>query len=147
MFTMGWLKSSIFITEGLLKLCSSKDIDIILEHEKAHARRRDNLRLLLGRLLVLVVPPLLAKKFTNDLQLLTEAACDFSTAQKHGALNVAETLLRIQRLSPQRYSYLDKAMVSSFTGSEVGQGLLLLEGNTAAKPRSSDRSCLVYCYS
>jgi beta-lactamase regulating signal transducer with metallopeptidase domain len=133
---MGWLKSSIFITEGLLKLCSSRDIDIILEHEKAHARRRDNLRLLVGRLLVLIVPTFLGKKFTNDLQLFTEASCDFSTAEKHGFLNVAETLLRIQRLSPQQSSYLHKAMVSSFTGSEVeGRVMLLLEGNTTAKPK------------
>ncbi|MES2623729.1 MAG: M48 family metalloprotease [Pseudomonadota bacterium] len=135
-FTMGWLNSTIFITDGLLKLCSSKDIDIILEHEKAHARRKDNLRLLVGRLLVLVVPSFLSKKFTSDLQLFTEAACDFSTAEKHGPLNVAETLLRIQRLSPQRFSYLHKAMVSSFTGSEVeGRVMLLLEGNTAAKAK------------
>lgn len=134
-FTMGWLKSTIFITEGLLKLCSGKDIDIILDHEKAHARRRDNLRLLIGRLLVLVAPRFLAKKFTDDLHLFSEAACDFSTAEKHGRLDVAETLLRVQRLSPQKFSYLHKAMVSSFTGSEVeGRVMLLLEGNKAARP-------------
>jgi Zn-dependent protease with chaperone function len=134
-FTMGWLNSTMFITDGLLKLCSSKEIDIILEHEKEHARRRDNLRLLAGKLLVLVVPTFLAKKFTSDLQLFTEAACDFSTAKKHGPLNVAETLLRIQRLSPQQITYLQKAMVSSFTGSEIeGRVMLLLEGDTTAKP-------------
>lgn len=135
-FTMGWLKGRIFITEGLLKLCSSKDIDIILDHEKAHAGRCDNLRLLIGRLLVLVAPRFLAKKFTDDLHLFSESACDFSTAEKHGRLDVAETLLRIQRLSPQRFSYLHKAMVSSFTGSEVeGRVMLLLEGNATARPR------------
>lgn len=132
-FTMGWWRNTIFITEGLLKQCSSAELDIILEHERAHARRKDNLRLLAGRLLVLILPGFLSKRIAQDLQLFTEAACDFSTARKHGPLNVAETLLRIQRLSPQRVSYFGNTLVSAFTGSEVeGRVRLLLEGNTNA---------------
>jgi Zn-dependent protease with chaperone function len=133
-FTMGWLKNSIFITEGLLKQCDRRDVDIILEHEKEHARRKDNLRLLASKVLMLIVPSFLSKRFTEDLQLYTEAACDFSTAKKHGALNVAETLIRIERLSPRCFNFFNKAMVSAFNGSEVeGRVLLLLEGKPTAK--------------
>jgi beta-lactamase regulating signal transducer with metallopeptidase domain len=133
-FTMGWLTNTIFITEGLLKQCSPADIDIILGHEREHVRRKDNLRLLAGRLLMWVMPSFLVKKFWDDLQLFTEAACDFSTAEKHGSLNVAETLLRVERLTPQKFCFFRKTMVSAFHGSEVeGRVMLLLEGNTAAK--------------
>lgn len=135
-FTIGWLKNTIFITDGLLRQCTSRDLDIILEHEKEHARRFDNLRLLAGRLLVLISPEFIARKFTADLQLFGEAACDFSTANKHGYLNVAEALLKIQRLSPRRFCHFNKAMVSAFTGSEVeNRIIMLLEGGKLAKAR------------
>lgn len=133
-FTIGWLKNSIFITDGLLKHCEQRDVDIILEHEEEHARRKDNLRLLASRVLVLIVPPFLSKRFTEDLQLYTEAACDFSTAKKYGALNVAETLLRIQRLSPRCLNFFGKTMASAFNGSEIEERiLLLLDGKPSAK--------------
>jgi Zn-dependent protease with chaperone function len=133
-FTMGWFRNSIFITEGLLTKCERRDVDIILEHEQEHARRKDNLRLLASRILVLIVPSFLSKRFTEDLQLYTEAACDFSTAKKHGALNVAETLLRIQRLAPRSFRFFKPTLVSAFNGSEVEERvLLLLEGKTGAK--------------
>lgn len=135
-FTMGWFTNTIFITEGLLRQCNAEDVDIILGHEREHVRRKDNLRLLAGKLLMLIMPSFLAKKMWEDLQLFTEAACDFSTAEKHGALNVAETLLRIERLSPQKFCFFSKTMVSAFTGSEVeGRVMMLLEGKTAAKSR------------
>ena len=135
-FTMGWLNNTIFITEGLLRQCDPRDVEIILGHEREHVRRKDNLRLLAGKLLMLIMPSFLAKKMWEDLQLFTEAACDFSTAAKHGPLNVAETLLRIERLSPQKFCFFSKTMVSAFTGSEVeGRVMLLLEGNTSAKAR------------
>src|SRR5690606_34077916 len=89
---------------------------------------------LAGKLLVIIAPPLLARKLTEDLHLFSEAACDFSTAKKHGSLNVAEALLRIQRLSPQRFSHFDKTMVTAFTGSEVeSRVMMLLENNTTSK--------------
>jgi beta-lactamase regulating signal transducer with metallopeptidase domain len=134
-FTMGWLKNSIFITDGLLQHCERRDVDIILEHEEEHARRKDNLRMLASRVLVLIVPAFLSKRFTEDLQLYTEAACDFSTARKHGALNVAETLVRIERLSPRSFHFFNKTMVSAFNGSEVEERvLLLLESRSSTKP-------------
>jgi hypothetical protein len=83
---------------------------------------------------MLIMPSFLVKKFWDDLQLFTEAACDFSTAQKHGPLDVAETLLRVERLTPQKFCFFKKTMVSAFNGCEVeGRVMLLLEGNTAAK--------------
>lgn len=133
-FTMGWLKNSIFITEGLLKHCERRDVDIILEHEREHARRKDNLRLLASKILILIVPRFLSRRFTDDLQLYTEAACDLSTAKKHGALNVAETLLRIQRLAPRSFNFFSKTLVSGFNGSEVeGRVLLLLQDKTTRR--------------
>src|SRR5690606_30291747 len=118
-FTLGWLKNRIFLTRGLLEHCEPRDVAIILDHEREHARRRDNLRLLFGRLLTLFLPPRLARWWLDDLHLFTEAACDSHTAEAHGELAVAETLLRIQRLVPEQTHLGGRQLACAFTGSEI----------------------------
>ena len=118
-FTLGWWRSKVFITQGLLQQCTADDVDIILQHEHAHVRRLDNIRLLMTRFFLLVLPQRLAHKLYSDLHFLTESACDFAAAERFGKLNVAETLLRVQKLVPWEFDYLDRSLVSAFTGSEV----------------------------
>lgn len=133
-FTLGWLKNRIFITEGLLDKCSDEDIDIILAHENEHIRRKDNIRLLLARLFTLFVPARLARRYMEDLHLFTEAACDFATARRFGQLDVADTLLRVQRLVPDRFVCLDGRLVSAFTGAEVESRIeMLLSDGTSPR--------------
>ncbi len=97
-FTLGWWNPRIYVSEGLLKSCNEHDISIILRHEHAHRERRDNLRLLLARLLSAILSGPLARRVMADLQLMTEQACDFRAAEKHGHIAVAETLLKVKRL-------------------------------------------------
>ena len=134
-FTLGWLDNTIFITEGLLKQCRERDIEIILAHEQAHVLRKDNLRILTSRLLLLIIPATCTRRMCEDLELFIEAACDEATARTHGALNVAETLLRIQRLVPERFNYDSRTLVSAFTGSEVESRILLLVEGRESKPK------------
>jgi Zn-dependent protease with chaperone function len=132
-FTLGWVSNDIFITEGLFSECSERDLAIILEHERAHARRRDNLRLLLGRLMLLAVPAPLARRLLDDLHLFVEASCDFVTAARHDALDVAETLLRVQRLVPERFICCNRSLIAAFTGAEVESRVRLLVDGDAGK--------------
>lgn len=125
-FTLGWWRNRIFITEGLLAKCDSKDIDIILQHELAHGRRFDNLRLLLARLFLLVLPASFAQKVYSDLHFYTESSCDFAAAELYGDLNVAETLLRVQKIIPNEFSYFGSELVSAFTGAEVERRIRIL---------------------
>lgn len=97
-FTLGWWRPRIYVSEGLLKSCTEKDLSIILQHERAHKERRDNLRLLLARLCSAILSGPLARRLMTDLQLMTEQACDFRAAEKHGHVAVAETLLKVKRL-------------------------------------------------
>lgn len=97
-FTLGWWHPRIYVSEGLSEECSDTDLSIILQHEKAHQERRDNLRLLTARLCSAVVGGRLARFIMSDLQLLTEQACDFRAAERFGHVAVAETLLKIKRL-------------------------------------------------
>ncbi|MBM3500801.1 MAG: hypothetical protein FJX74_19245 [Armatimonadetes bacterium] len=46
---VGFLRGHVFITEGLAKLLDAEELAAVIAHEQAHARRRDNLRLLLAQ--------------------------------------------------------------------------------------------------
>ncbi len=101
-FTLGWWRPRIYLSSGLRAACSEQDLDIILQHERAHQERRDNLRLLVARLCCAILPAPLAQRVLSDLQVVTEQACDFRAAERCGEVAVAETLLKIKRLLLQR---------------------------------------------
>lgn len=103
-FTLGWWKPRIYLSEGLSRACSDSDLSIILQHEKAHQERRDNLRLLFARLSSAIVSNTLSRRIMTDLHLLTEQACDFEAAERFGPVVVAETLLKVKRLMSSPYS-------------------------------------------
>lgn len=97
-FTLGWWRPRIYVSQGLEGACSNTDLSIVLLHERAHQERRDNLRLLIARLCSVLLYRVGATRMMSDLQLLTEQACDFRAAEKYGYVNVAETLLKVKRL-------------------------------------------------
>lgn len=118
-FTLGWWRNQIYITRGLLRECQERELDIILAHEQAHARRRDNVRLLLARLFLLPLPRPLRVRLFADLHLLIESACDFVAAAAHGSTEVAAALLHVQKLVPTQHRLHQQSIASAFTGAEV----------------------------
>lgn len=97
-FTLGWWRPRIYLSSGLRKACTETDLQIILQHERAHQQRRDNLRLLVARLCCAILPGPLARRVLDDLQIVTEEACDFRAAERFGEVAVAQTLLKVKRL-------------------------------------------------
>ncbi len=118
-FTLGWWRNEVYMTRGMREHCTDKDMAVILAHEQAHSRRRDNIRLLAAMLFNLVLPGRLGAMLHEDLHLLVESACDFEAAESIDSLDVAETLLKIQKLSPEHWQFGSSAILSAFTGSEV----------------------------
>ncbi|MEX2334009.1 MAG: M56 family metallopeptidase [Pseudohongiella sp.] len=97
-FTLGWWRPRVFVSKGLLDGCSAEELTIILAHEEAHRLRRDNLRLLLGRVFCLVLPRAWRRLVLHDLHLLCEQSCDFAAANRYGSLSVAQTLVQVGRI-------------------------------------------------
>ncbi|MAO40966.1 MAG: hypothetical protein CMK70_12385 [Pseudohongiella sp.] len=97
-FTLGWWNPRVFISRGLLESCSREQLAVILDHEQAHRQRKDNLRLLLGRVFTLFVPGDRGRQIRHDMHLLCEEACDFVAAGNHGVASVAETLVHVGRV-------------------------------------------------
>lgn len=107
-FTLGWWRPRIYLSSGLREACTAQDLDIILQHERAHQERRDNLRLLVARLCFAILPAPVSRHGLADLQGVTEQACDFRAAERCGELAVAETLLKIKRLVLSRPALLPR---------------------------------------
>lgn len=125
-FTLGWWKPQIYMTEGLKQHCSQDDLAVVITHEKAHSRRYDNIRLLLATVFTSVLPKKFSKPILDDFHLMIESACDFEASALFGELKVAETLLKIQRLSPTQCTIGSSVISTAFTGSEVEQRIKAL---------------------
>ncbi|MBC54658.1 MAG: hypothetical protein CMQ34_12575 [Gammaproteobacteria bacterium] len=97
-FTLGWWRPRVYVSQGLLADCSKSELAVILTHEQAHRQRRDNLRLLLGHIFNLVLPRAWRRAAVHDLHLLCEQSCDFVAAKRYGAVAVAETLVQVGRV-------------------------------------------------
>jgi Zn-dependent protease with chaperone function len=119
-FTLGWWKPEVYISEGLLERCSGQDLAVILSHEHAHRRRRDNMRGLAARILTAGMPTVTATAMRADLAGSIELTCDFEAAEQHGFLEVAEVLLRVKRIVLRHGGSVPMPVgISAFAASEV----------------------------
>lgn len=78
-FTIGWRRPTIFVAEEAARLFAPDQLAAVLEHERAHVRRRDPLRLSLLRFLscILFWLPLvrrLAADLADEVELLADRA-------------------------------------------------------------------------
>jgi hypothetical protein len=99
-FAAGLRRPEIFVSTGLARRLAPEQLRVVLAHERAHARRRDGLRMLLARVASLPHLPWVRRRLLAELALATERACDEEAAREAGdRLAVAETLLAVERLA------------------------------------------------
>jgi Zn-dependent protease with chaperone function len=124
-FTLGWLQPRVYVADSLEEQLPAAELAAILAHERAHARRRDNL---LGGFLntfytLLPIPG--AHLLVRDWRRAAERACDADAASAVGSrLVVAQALVRAAALLVHTPRTLPGA--ARFTGDED------LEGRIAA---------------
>ena len=123
-FTVGWWRLTIYISQGLKAHCSKQELGIIIAHEQAHYDRKDNLRVLCASLVTVMQTHMLLKPLFQDLQLFTEAACDFQATKQFCVLDVAETIIKVRRLMPEMGSLPDG--ISGINGSIIERRVNLL---------------------
>jgi len=123
--SMGMLRSEIFISRKLQKHLSQDELNVILAHEKAHARRKDFLLLFFSKLFSVFFIPGLSKRVMSDIDLACEQACDeFAKQQAGSSLLVAKTITKVQRLMPDNNRFEMAAM--NFSRAHIAQRVLLL---------------------
>jgi hypothetical protein len=115
---IGVLRPRIVVSRGLVAALAPAELAAVLEHERAHARRRDALRGLLARTLSWPHLPRVRRGLLAELRLATERACDELAAERAGdRLLVAEAILAVERLAGARP--LAPALAESFGPSCV----------------------------
>ncbi|MCC2605233.1 M56 family metallopeptidase [Planctobacterium marinum] len=72
----GLLQPKIFISRGLFDRLSKDELQLVIAHEQAHARRKDNLRKWLIHWATIVWPKGLRSRIRQDLADITEQVCD-----------------------------------------------------------------------
>jgi Zn-dependent protease with chaperone function len=130
----GIFRPAVYVSSGLLAVTSPRVLSVILEHERAHVRRRDGLRKLLASLLGAAHFPATRRLLLADLSLACEQACDAEAAERAGdGLEVAEAIVAMERVltaGPALGVY-----TSAFGGSNVAARVEALLDPPSDRPR------------
>lgn len=117
--TTGVRRPRAMVSAGLLRSLAPELAEVVVEHERAHARRRDVLRGLVAGLLSLAHLPGTRRMLLADLALAAEQACDEEAGARLGdRLRVAQALLAVERLLHEARRPVGLSGVS-FGGSAV----------------------------
>lgn len=97
--TSGMGRGEIFVSSALADALHPSHLEAVIEHERAHVRRRDGLRRMLAHMLSWILPPALRREILAELDLATERACDEEAGGRIGdRFVVAEAILAAERL-------------------------------------------------
>lgn len=95
---VGLLSPVVIVSRGLAEALTPVELDAAIAHERAHARRRDALRLWLVRTLWTLVPRAASRTLLAELALACEEACDRTSAEAVGdPLIVADAIVKASR--------------------------------------------------
>jgi Zn-dependent protease with chaperone function len=91
-YCVGLLRPRVVMSRALIDRLAPSQLEVVVRHEQSHAVRRDNLRLWLAGVALLLAPQRLKQPLLADLSLSNEQVCDQSAALVAGAPRVLETL-------------------------------------------------------
>jgi Zn-dependent protease with chaperone function len=109
--TAGLFRPLVLVSTGLRERLRPDVLDVVLEHERAHARRRDPLRLVTAALLSAGHLPGTRRLLLSDLALACEQAADEDAARAVGdRVQVAEAIVAVERVMGSSSAGLAAAM-------------------------------------
>jgi beta-lactamase regulating signal transducer with metallopeptidase domain len=116
---LGLVRPSIVLSQGLMSSVERGELRAILEHERAHAARRDTLWALVARVATVFMLPSRRRALLVELALAAEQSSDERAASVIGdRVAMAEVILKVERLAqdwPSRF----RAFAASFGGGGV----------------------------
>lgn len=117
--SVGALRARTLISRGLLQSIPARMLDVVIEHERAHERRRDGSWRVFTDLCSWGHLPTTARALRRELDLACEQACDERAASHVGdRVRVAEALLAVARLDLGESRVADRAF--AFGAHSVG---------------------------
>jgi len=121
-FCAGYLRPTVYISQGALELLSAPELDAVLAHEHHHRRVRDPLRFAFGRIIsqaLFFVPALrlLRDRYADLAEVNADRAAVRASAGRHSPL--ASALLVFDASAPPGASGISPARVDSLAGQPV----------------------------
>ena len=136
-FAGGLVRPDIYLSRGLREHLAPAQLAAVLEHERAHVRRRDVLRRHAARLGALMHTPATARHLLSALELACEEACDTEAAATLGdRVQVAQAIVAVARLGTRPPSTV-AATVLGFTGDALSHRVAALLETPAPEPIAS----------
>jgi Zn-dependent protease with chaperone function len=133
-FAAGLVRPRVLLSAGLAAALPAAQLAAVVEHERAHARRRDPLARLVARLLSTAHLPSVRRALLAELSLASEQACDHEAGRRlDDRLAVAEAILAVERLLAS--SSAPPLGVPAFGGSSVTERVRCLLAPEPASPR------------
>lgn len=119
-FAAGWLRPRIFVSRGLVDALPAARLAAVLEHERAHVRRRDALARMAARALSWPHVPGVRRRLLGAHARACERACDEEAGRVlDDRPAVAEAVVAVERLVGT--SVPRAAALASFGGSAVAE--------------------------
>ncbi|MEW6367029.1 MAG: M56 family metallopeptidase [Acidobacteriota bacterium] len=133
------LRPRVFISSRLALSLPRQLLDVVIEHERAHVRRRDRLICAAVSVLSRLHVPWIRARLLQDLSLACEQACDEEAAVRVGdRLRVASAILAVERMC-SGLPALPHQAVSSFGGTNIVPRILSLLHDAAGSGSSGRR--------
>lgn len=133
-FVAGLLQPKCYLTTGLIERVSESELDIIIDHERAHIRHRDAQKKWLFTLLAALFPKPLARRLTQQFSLASELLADAQVAKSHNAFDVAQTLINASRVQRLFAGNRQSALVSYFIAGDVDVRVKALVAPPSLRP-------------
>jgi Zn-dependent protease with chaperone function len=126
--TAGLVRPLVLVSTGLRSRLAPAHAEAVLAHERAHARRRDPLRLVVVALLGAAHAPRARRLLLADAALACEEAADAAAAEAVGDRTVvAEAIVAVERLLGDRAHHVGLAVGMTGCATEVRVEALLRE--------------------
>lgn len=125
-FTAGLMSPKIYVTSALQQQVNQQELDIIIQHELAHARAYDPLCKVIFTLFCRFYPKLISCSLMQHYNLLTEQMADSAVTHFYDSLDVAQTLINVARLQQNMPIHCDGAQLSYFGNEQINQRVLRL---------------------
>ena len=134
-FTSGFLHKRCFISSGLLQHMSSREQDVVLQHELAHIAHNDPFKKWLFSAFTAFYLPPIASALTHQMTLAMEQEADKASIKaNHAPTFVAMTLVKIARLSHTSSPIQHNPLVAHFAAEALEQRVQFLLGQLQLKP-------------
>lgn len=141
-YTAGLLRPRVLVSTALAGALPPPLLEAVVEHERAHARRRDPLLRFAARLLSWAHLPAPRRALLAELALASEHACDAEAARRVGdRLLVAEAILAVERLVGAGVP-VEVAALPAFGGSPVAERVRELLAPEPTPPRRASARTL-----